>query len=260
MLNHCSTKPKCQIFQYILSPRNYTRNKFISHAIHVVTTADEIRINRKNNWSNVNLIDENTILNKIDIQKKLQSIGNVGWYYQQFLKYKTVLSVSEEHVHIIDGDSITTEKWTRSGFLASTGKSSYKKYKYFSRLAIGFSCKQYSFVTNQMVFSKSMLKEMLDLITAERIGKDWLDILIEIITNNENAVFSEYQLYGDYIYCKKGIKPNIIKVFRRMDCINDTPDNALKKYGLIAYEPQHKTGYLRYFRANILYKLGWTLG
>ena len=45
-------------------------------------------------------------------------------------------------------------------------------------------------------------------------------------------------------------------IFRRMDLINDSVENALKRYDILAYEPYYKTGILRILRAKMYYFFG----
>ena len=74
-------------------------------------------------------------------------------------------------------------------------------------------------------------------------------------------MFSEYQTYAEFVlnrYNNFMIKP--VKVFRRMDLINDSIDNALRKYDVIAYENHHKTEFFRKLRAILYYKIGKNLG
>ncbi len=234
-------------------------NLFKDKKLKIVTTPEVIKAINPDEWQNFLFINENDILNKLFIEEKINILGNVGWYYQQFLKYKIVLTAPEEDVHIIDGDSILNPSLSKPMMLATTGRVSYNKYSNFSKIALGDYCKKYSFVTNQMVFNKKILREMLDFIENHN-EKNWMDISVDIMKDNKDSIFSEYQLYGNYIYLRKKIKPTHIKVFRRMDCVKSSITKALEKYELVAYEPQHATGALRIIRANILYRLGISLG
>lgn len=227
--------------------------------IKVVTTPEVLRIVSQKKWPNFLFINENQILDKEKFQKKLSGIESVGWYYQQFLKYHTVLSAPENNVHIVDGDSIVKPLWSLNGVLATTGKLAYPKYTVFSELVLNHECNKYSFVTNQMVFNKELLKQMI--FEIELIFTDqWENVFIGIMKNNGDAMFSEYQLYGNYVLMTQSVELRKMKVFRRMDRIKADPKIALDKYDLIAYEPQHKTGILRHLRANIYYRMGFTLG
>ena len=78
--------------------------------------------------------------------------------------------------------------------------------------------------------------------------------------NNKDAVFSEYQLYADYVVHGRRIDVHHVRVFRRMDCVKDTAAKGLLKYDVIAYEPHHVTDIVRKYRIVLLYKLGLTLG
>lgn len=182
----------------------------------------------------------------------------VGWYYQQFLKYTIVLAYSVEKVLIIDGDSILRDD-IEFNQLYTTGRAVPTLYKLFNTKLLGndFGKEEVSYITNQMLFERSVLVGMLGKLGGEI---NWMGAIIDKLKQNPKLMFSEYQLYAEYLLQVRNVKCHKLKVFRRFDCISSGVHRALKKYDLIAYERQHKTGLMRYLRANFLYLFSKELG
>lgn len=250
---------------YIISKKinkitvDYAKENYGNREIYIVTTRNEKSIWENLNFDSVKIIDENEILDKKIFETKMKDLDNIGWFYQQFLKYYTVLYANDDNIHIIDGDSIVNPELSKLGILVTTGKSTYKKYSLFSKIVLNYDNEKYSFVTNQMVFNKDKLNKMLTEIEKNN-NKSWMDVFICVMKKNSEAIFSEYQLYGNYIQATEGANPIKVKVFRRMDCLKINLRDALNKYEIIAYEPHHRTGIMRVMRAKIYYKLGVSLG
>lgn len=209
---------------------------------------------------NLNKINDNDILDFNQLKEKLE-LERFGWYYQQFLKYQVVLTLDGEEFLIIDGDTAIKNTLAKSDTLFTTGKYTVENYSnLYKMLFPNHKLNGNSFVTNQMVFRKSFLKELIGEIEKNN-SKNWIEILSCLVKENKNFMFSEYQTYAEYILNRnENIKINPIKVFRRMDLITDSTQNALKKYDILAYENHHKTGILRVLRAKIYYIFGMSIG
>jgi len=182
--------------------------------------------NTKFNNSNLTKINDKDLLSFEKLKKKIE-VERFGWYFQQFLKYESVLKIDGQEFLIID------------------------------------KIIQECFITNQMVFNKSILKELLNNIESQS-GTDWITAISKKIneTDKKNlSWFSEYQMYANYTlnrYQDISIKP--VRVFRRFELINDTVENGLKKYNILAYEAFHKKDFLRKSRAKLFYVFGVNLG
>jgi hypothetical protein len=159
---------------------------------------------------------------------------------------------------IIDGDSILRDDIDFNQ-LYTTGRDVPEGYRLFNNklLGQGYGKESISYITNQMLFERSVLVDMLNNLGGE---KSWMNEVIDKINKNPKLMFSEYQLYAEYLLQMKSIRCNKLKVFRRFDCISSSVERALQKYDLIAYERQHKTGLIRYLRANLLYIFSKELG
>lgn len=197
-------------------------------------------------------VNENLYLEKEEFIKKLEmkNIERPGWYYQQFLKYKIIEKSNSNLVHIIDGDSIIKNEMIGSKILKYNQKNINERYKKFYESLFEIKTRNSNcYVTNQMCFEKSIFEKMCIDICADG---NYVDKIINAI--GEDKKFSEYQTYANYCIDNNfEIKKEKIKVFRRMDLVNDSIYTALKKYDLIAYEPHHKTGLLRLIRAKLFY-------
>jgi len=217
---------------------------------------------KESKYSEVNLtkLNDNDILdfNKLKEELKLERFG---WYYQQFLKYKSILTLDGEDFLIIDGDTIIKSSLALKNTLFTTDKLTVVGYSnLYSKLFPTHKLNGRSFITNQMLFNKNYLQEILNNIEKTNNGT-WIEALANLVKNNENFMFSEYQVYAEYLLNrKKDIDVKSVSVFRRMDLINDSVDNALKKFDILAYEDYHKTGLLRLLRAKIYYMIGKSIG
>ena len=233
----------------------YIINKFSDYKIYLISPKAE-----KSVFNNIEKINDNDILDFNKLKKKL-SIYRFGWYYQQFLKYSVVLKLKGENFLILDGDTIIREKLLKSNSLFfSTKKPDERYYSLYKNIFPNDFLSNKSFITNQMVFNKSILQNLINEIEL-KFEDNWISSISNLIKKNKNLMFSEYQTYTEFVlnrYNNFTIKS--VKVFRRMDLISDSIENALKKYDVIAYENHHKTGFLRKLRAILYYKIGKNLG
>jgi len=61
-------------------------------------------------------------------------------------------------------------------------------------------CRDYSFVAHHMPLNRQLVGELLEHIE-KRFNKSWYDVVIECFVD-QNLRFSEYQLYGQYLFHK----------------------------------------------------------
>ncbi len=217
---------------------------------------------KKSKYNEKNLIkkDDNDILNFNQLKDELK-LERFGWYYQQFLKYQSILTLDGEDFLIIDGDTIIKPSLALKDTLFTTDKPTVVGYSnLYSKLFPQHKLNGKSFITNQMIFNKIYLQEIVNKIE-ESSEKSWIETLADLVKNNQNFMFSEYQVYAEYLLnTKQDIQVKKVSIFRRMDLINDSVDNALKKYDILAYEHHHKTGFLRVLRAKLYYFIGKSIG
>lgn len=208
---------------------------------------------------------------KNEIEKKFIDVDHVGlrdkqlipsWYYQQILKYMMVIKSEYQYTHIIDGDSMISANLIKKNVVFTTGKSTQNFYTKLNKLLLDKdlgSGQTLSLITNQMVFEKAILVSLIQTIE-DKTNTNWIDAIIALLLKNKELMFSEYQLYGEFATSKFKVSIENVRIFRRMDLIRHTVGQALKKYQIISFEPQHKTSFLRKLRANVFYLLGLSLG
>lgn len=237
----------------------YLKREFKGDKINIVSPC--FKEYKENNG--VIEIPDDHILNKEELKKQIK-VDRFNWYYQQFLKYKLILFFEDEETLIIDGDTIMKKNIVDSNTLLYTNWRMFQGYLNFNNRLVpnlyGKREKVISFITNQMFFKKKYVIEIINLIEKET-STNWINGIVKLINEtDEHRMFSEYQLYADYFIQQGNPSTKEIKVYRRMDLINTSVDNALKKYPIIAYENKHKRNFLRTLRAYVYYYLGLNFG
>jgi hypothetical protein len=213
-------------------------------------------------YPTLKLIQDKVILRKEDFPL-INETERPNWYYQQFLKYKTVISLDYDLVHIVDGDSFLDKKILfKEDTIYHTNLNIKINYiNFINRINPNDNNQNKNFITNQFCFSKKKLNLLIDSI--RDIEKNWINFFCKILIKNPNYWFSEYQLYASFIIENsiEEVKIKEIKVFRRLDLLRKVDINkGLKKYSLIAFEKSHDGGVLRKVRARIFYFFGINLG
>jgi hypothetical protein len=235
----------------------YILKKFSTYEVYLVSPLARSSKYESNNLYKINdneLLDFNELKNSLKLER-------FGWYYQQFLKYQSILNLEGEDFLIIDGDTFINENLLQKDTLFTTNKNTVEGYSCLYKLLFPeHNLNGKSFITNQMIFKKKYLKEIIKNIE-KNSSKSWIESLAELVKYNHSCMFSEYQVYAEYIInMKYDVDIKNTTVFRRMDLINDSVENALDKYDIVAYESHHNTGFLRLIRAKIYYLLGLSIG
>lgn len=212
-------------------------------------------------YPDIILIQDHEIL---DIKKYpiISETKRPNWYYQQFLKYQAVLKLNYDYVHIIDGDSfLKLDLLLKPSNIYYTSKKIEPKYNNFIKEIFPKThLSDRNYITNQFCFSKSSLEELIKSISKKE--GDWINIICKILIKKPDCWFSEYQLYSNFIQFRQErvVNEKKIKVFRRLDLVEKSIEIGLKKYGLVAYEANHKSGILRQLRAHLYFIMGINLG
>lgn len=244
-----------------LNPKilSYLKDEFKNDKINIVSPC--FKKHRK--YNNIREIPDNLILDKNELEAKI-NIDRFNWYYQQFLKYKLVLYFDDEETLIIDGDTILKREVIEANTLLSTTWRIIPPYINFNLKLVEelyLNRKPISFITNQMLFKKKYLKEIIELIEY-KTNLNWIEGIVKILNKEKGKLmFSEYQLYADYLLFKSTPIVKNIKVFRRFDLINKFFLNtALNKYQIISFEYSHRSGFLSKIRAYLHFFLGINFG
>lgn len=234
---------------------NYYSTLLPNETIYFVSPEE---IPNKEEFSNIIFKNDNFFLKRKDYLL-IDKTPRPNWYYQQFLKYAIVLKLGYDIVHIVDGDSFIKKEIIFSDKIYYSNKIIENKYNVLiEHLMNKKSFSNRNYITNQMCFEYKYLFSLI-----QNIGfneQSWVNGFCELLIDNEEFWFSEYQLYANYVLQNKSLKENTIKVFRRFDLISDSLNNGFNNYDILATEPQHKTSLLRKLRAKLLYQFKLNFG
>lgn len=190
----------------------------------------------------------------------IQSTHRPKWYYQQFLKYKIVLKLNFDKIHIIDGDSILSpEHFFTKDFHYSPIKINSYYQKFTNVFDTNLKSKR-NFIVNHMVFEKQILINFL-----HHYGTNENDFIKDFCKELKDGSmwFSEYQNYALYVLNNQSWRIKTpTKVFRRLESVIKTYDykTLFKHYSLLAYERYHKKKWLNIIRINLHFILKRNLG
>ena len=150
-------------------------------------------------------LDEDLVLpiKKTDILHNNVVWYRSGWIFQQLIKLSADELVQNENVLILDADTCLTMK---QSFILDDNKIilnfsdefhfPYKHYVDILNLKKRFLL---SFICHHMLFNKIILKRIKKEIELNT-GKNWIDAILTNIDFNVTSSFSEYEMYGNYIY------------------------------------------------------------
>ena len=162
----------------------------------------------------INFINEKILLD-IDKIKQLinkrnkYAIERSGWYIQQFLKMIYCNVCQDEFYLIWDSDTIPVKKvnmFNSNGKPFFDVKTEYHK-PYFITMKkifpdLGKKYK-FSFVSEHMIIKTNLMKNMINLISANNnlIGDTWYEKIINCINIKDlpRSGFSEYETYGTFV-------------------------------------------------------------
>lgn len=237
---------------------NYYNSLDIGFDIYVVSPNIDNKI--KLLYSDFIFFNDNDIFNRQEYPK-IELTSRPNWYFQQILKYKIILMLSEKYcydwVHIIDGDTYVTKHLILSDKIYFTAKNIEKPYQNFIDYTNLNITENKNFITNQMCYKSEYLKEMLTEICGEA---DWANHFLDLVINYHDCWFSEYQIYACYVKYHYSVEEKPVKIFRRLDLISISVYKAFRKYEIIAEEFGHRSTLLHKLRAKLYYLLGINIG
>lgn len=191
--------------------------KFLVEAENIYIITNKSNFSKIQKHGSINLIDENSMLNylNLDIVKKMLAkkkwYVRQGWYFQQFLKLGFALSpYSKEYYLSWDADTLPLRElkyFDEEEHPLFTKKSEYHP-AYFETneklVGIG-KVQSFSFIAEHMLFKVEYVKELLATIESSRIsGDNWVEKCIEACEFSQIDVFkepyfSEFELYGSFV-------------------------------------------------------------
>lgn len=232
------------------SIRKYLRIKNVT----LIVPEEEVEIFIKYIGGEINIISENTLIpdGNTRIKKILKNKARSGWYLQQFLKFEfSELSTTDKFL-IWDADTILLSKID----LIKEGKyvftKSYESYDPYKNLFKSVFMKNFpllhSAISQHMVVEKKFLSAIK--MQLEKNGQPWWESLLEMINENKNFDFSEYEFYAGYL---NNLKPELVSFvdrpwFRHGEHILklsnssslESIEKKFKGYDFVAFE-NHKT-------------------
>jgi hypothetical protein len=126
-----------------------------------------------------------------------------GWYFQQLVKWAArKLSRTADYL-VIDSDTILCRPFEvrRSGkyVLRRSGQHHEDYFRTFEKLLGYRPVRQPSFIVNYMVFSVSLVDQLITAIEDRVAGKRWHQIILQMIDRSVLSSFSEFETYGYYL-------------------------------------------------------------
>lgn len=175
--------------------------------------------------NSIEFVDETTVLGFgpkelcLKINEKDKIVDRSGWLFQQLIKLSGRVGTCD-HYLCIDSDHILLRPHT---FLAKNGNpvfyvSSEMHSPYYDNIKRITSMKKMSalsYVAHKMLFSKKKLNELHKNIE-EKCKTDWIAAILENYDRSQQAGFSEFELYGNFVR-KKYVRPWKQKAFSYME-------------------------------------------
>lgn len=161
------------------------------------------------------IIDEDKLINGLSFESirtllhrySPQNVNLTGWYFQQFLKYGFAFSdYCSDYYLTWDADTLPLAPivFFEKDHILFNPKHEYNP-NYFKTiekiLGIG-KVADYSFISENMMFSKDIVRRMLKEIEAKDINNlGWIEKIISVCDFSDNyPAFSEFETYGSYCY------------------------------------------------------------
>jgi hypothetical protein len=190
------TLPKC-----IESVRQYLNHPIKN--IYLVAPCNSLKIKQIAENLSCIFVNEETILEikKEDIKYIVNGKDRSGWIFQQLLKLHADKISNSDNIFVIDADTILIQPKT----LISNGKTifdfsdeyHYPYFKALNRLCNFDKISSVSFVSHMMTFNRFMLINLRKDIS-DFNKKPFIKSILEILDENENSCFSEFELYGNF--------------------------------------------------------------
>lgn len=126
-----------------------------------------------------------------------------GWLFQQLIKLNADAITDSENVLVLDADTCLVKKQSfvldDGSFILNFGDEYHSPYKSYTKLTQLKKRFFLSFVCHHMIFNKTILtclKNDIELHT----GQNWISAILSYMDYTDSSGFSEYELYGNYLY------------------------------------------------------------
>jgi hypothetical protein len=145
---------------------------------------------------------EVTPVRRQDIDLRPGGKDRSGWILMQLIKLAAETVCRGEYILILDSDTLLLrpQRFVKSGrvVLNVADESHGPYYAQINRMLPGLPIAPFSFVTHHQLMQATVLKELKAEI--EKGGKPWHKAILDTIDRNEQSGFSDYELYGNFMY------------------------------------------------------------
>jgi hypothetical protein len=149
------------------------------------------------------VIDEDTVVpvRRTNLDYRVGPWDRSGWLFQQFLKLSVDTLSTEDHVFVLDADTVLVrpQTLTHLGEVVALVSSEYHApyFTAYREILEEAPPSRLSFVAHQAVFNRKTLFDLKNLIE-ERRERPWWQAILDVCDFSQLSCFSEYELYGNY--------------------------------------------------------------
>jgi len=138
-----------------------------------------------------------------DLRYFVNGVDRSGWVFQQFLKYSLDAVCSEEHILVLDADTVLLRPQVfevngRIVFLHSD--EHHQPYFNLYRQLFGSETPtNLSFVSHQVILRQSRIRELRNEIRTRHGNEEWFRAIMNLVTSSPEFAMSEYEIYGQWM-------------------------------------------------------------
>ena len=170
--------------------------------ITVVTQADS-EAHRVAAQLGCEVVDEEKVVpvRRTDIEYRVEPWDRSGWLLAQFLKLSAETLSTEDHVLVIDADTVLIRPQTftyRGAVVALVSEEYHLPYfEAYMALLKEKPLSRVSLIAHQTVMNRRTLADLKALIERRR-GCPWWQAILDVCDFSELSCFADYELYGNY--------------------------------------------------------------
>lgn len=180
--------------------------------LRIVCPEDQVSYFRnyiqKNNMSNIKVTNEENILPHSVKSYIIAELGEnqhrSNWYYQQFLKWHSILLQCDKDVLIWDADTVPLRKLKfkeKGRYYLTSAREHHKPYfQLINSLFPEVKLQKKSFISQHQIVNKDHLNLLCDVLGGSSGAIP--EYIVSIMTNidkNVNSSFSEYETYANFV-------------------------------------------------------------
>lgn len=184
------------------------------------------------------VVDEDTVLpvRRTDIEYRVEYWGDrSGWLFAQLLKLSADKFSAEDHILVLDADTVMIRPQTfthRGAVVALVSKEYHLPYFIaYNALFDEPPVSRLSFIAHHSVMNRQTLTELRALIERRR-DRPWWRAILDVSDLSIQSCFAEYEVYGNYILSRN--KPIVRRWWRNRPLARDhmsSLDDLQLRYG-----------------------------